>query len=62
MAGVDQLDEVKLDAIPVAFFKSTKGTQDRVLTDGEKAIILEAVNNALANPWNMTQSQYTVAP
>ena len=62
LAGVEQLDEVKLDAIPVAFFKSTKGTEDRVLTDMEKAIILEAVNNALANPLEMTQSQYTVAP
>lgn len=62
LAGVEQLDEVKLNAIPVAFFKSTKGTEDRVLTDMEKAIILEAVNNALANPLEMTQSQYTVAP
>ena len=62
LAGIDQLDEVKLDAIPVAFFKSTKGTEDRVLTDMEKAIILESVNNALANPLQVTQSQYTEAP
>jgi len=62
LAGVDQLEEVKLDAIPVAFFKSTTGTEDRVLTEMEKAIILESVNNALANPTEMTQSQYTVAP
>ena len=62
LAGIDQLDEVKLDTIPVAFFKSTTGTTDRVLTDMEKAIILESVNNALANPLQMTQSQYTVAP
>ena len=52
----------KLDTIPKAFFKSTTGTTDRVLTDMEKAIVLESVNNALANPLQMTQSQYTVAP
>lgn len=62
LAGIDHLEEVKLDAIPVAFFKSTKGTTDRVLTDLEKAIIVESVNNALANPLQVTQSQYTVAP
>ena len=63
LAGVEQLDEVKLDAIPMAFLKSTSDkTQDRVLTEAEKAIILESVNNALQNPLQMTQSQYTVAP
>ena len=62
LAGIDHLDEVKLDAIPVAFFKSTKGTTDRVLTDAEKAVILESVNNALADPLHMTQSVYTTAP
>ena len=62
LAGVDHLDEIALDTIPVAFFKSTTGTTDRVLTDMEKAIILESVNNALANPLQMTQSQYTTAP
>ena len=62
LAGVDHLDEIKLDAIPVAFFKSTKGTEDRVLTEMEKAIILEAVNNALKDPTHVTQSQYTTAP
>ena len=63
LAGIDHLDEVKLDAIPKAFLKSTADkTQDRVLTESEKAIILEAVNNALANPLQMTQSDYTTAP
>ena len=32
---------------------------DLVLTDMEKAVILESVNNALKNPLQMTQSQYT---
>lgn len=62
LTGVEQLDEIKLDAIPKNFFKSTVGTEDRVLTDAEKAIILESVNNALKAPLQMTQSQYTQAP
>lgn len=62
LTGVDSLNEIKLDAIPRNFFKSTVGTEDRVLTDGEKALILETVNNALANPLQMTQSQYTEVP
>ena len=63
LAGIDHLEEVKLDAIPMAFLKSTSDkTQDRVLTDAEKAIILESVNNALQTPLAVTQSQYTTAP
>ena len=63
LAGIDRLDEIKLDAIPKAFLKSTADkTVDYVLTDMEKAIILESVNNALADPLRMTQSQYTEAP
>ncbi len=60
--GIEQLQEVKMDTIPVAFFKSTQGSQDRVLTDAEKDLILESVNNALKTPFAMTQSQYTTAP
>ena len=63
LMGVEKLDAIKLDAIPKAFLKSTEDkTQDRVLTDAEKALILESVNNALANPLQMTRSQYTEAP
>ena len=63
LMGIEQLDEVKLDAIPKAFLKSTQDkTQDRVITDAEKLIILEAVNNTLKTPLQMTQSQYTEAP
>lgn len=61
LTGIEQLEEIKLDAIPKNFFKSTSGLEDRVLTDAEKAIILEAVNNALKAPLQMTQSQYTQA-
>lgn len=62
LAGVDQLEEIKLDAIPVNFFRTTSDAVDRALTDAEKAVILESVNNALAKPTEMTQSQYTEAP
>ena len=63
LMGIDHLDELKLDAIPMAFLKSTEDkTQDRVLTEAEKAVMLESINNALANPYQMTQSQYTEKP
>ena len=60
--GIQQLEEIKLDKIPMAFFKSMQGTEDYVLTESDKAIILESVNNALKNPFAVTQSQYTTAP
>ena len=60
--GIQQLEEIKLDKIPVAFFKSMQGAEDYVLTESDKAIILESVNNALKTPFAMTQSQYTTAP
>ena len=63
LAGIDQLQEIKLDAIPKAFLKSTQDkSQDRPLTEMEKAILLESVNNALKDPLKITQSQYTQAP
>lgn len=63
LTGLDQLDSVDLDAIPKAFLRSTADkTQDRVLTEAEKAIIIESVNNALKNPLELTQSLITTAP
>lgn len=63
LMGIEKLEQIRVDAIPKAFLKSTEDkTQDRPLTEAEKAIILESVNNALANPFQMTQSQYTTAP
>lgn len=62
LAGVEHLDDLKLDTVPKNFLKDDGWVTDRVLTDGEKAIILEAVNNALAKPFEMTPSQYTQAP
>ncbi len=63
LAGIDKLEEIKLDAVPKNFRKLDQDkNQDLVFTDSQKAIILESVNNALANPLQMTQSQYTEAP
>lgn len=33
-----------------------------VLTDADKAVIIEAVNNAMANPWEVTPSSYPEKP
>ena len=61
--GIEELTEIKVDAIPKAFLKSAEDkTQDRVLTEGEKAVIIEAVNNTIKTPLDITQSQYTVDP
>lgn len=63
LMGIEELSEIKLDAIPKQFLKSTADkTQDRVITEMEKKIILESVNNALKNPLTITPSQYTEAP
>ncbi len=62
LAGVEQLEELKLDAVPKIFLRTTVSVGDWVLTDEEKAIVLESVNNTLKNPLAMTQSQYTQAP
>lgn len=60
---IEELDEIKVTSIPRAFLKSTENRSiDLVLTDAQKAIILEAVNNTLKNPYQITQSQYTQAP
>ena len=63
LMGIEQLDAIHLDAIPKVFLKSTQDkTRDRPLTEAEKAVMLESINNALANPLQMTQSRYTEAP
>lgn len=63
LTGIEQLTEIKLNAIPRNLLNSIKlGVPEYVLTDSQKALILETVNNALKNPFQMTQSQYTEAP
>ena len=51
-----------MDTIPTKYFRSLTGLQDYVFSDAEKDLLIESVNNALAKPLEMTQSQYTVAP
>lgn len=62
LTGVQQLEEIKLDTVPKQFFKSIKSPVDWVLTEEEKALILETVNNTLKNPMQITPSQHTQAP
>lgn len=61
--GIEELKEVKVDVIPKSFLKSTADKSvDLQLTEGEKAVILEAVNNTIKNPLQITQSQITQDP
>ena len=61
--GIEELTEIKVDTIPKAFLKSTENkSMDLVVTDAEKAVIMEAVNNTIKNPLQITQSQLTQAP
>lgn len=63
LAGIEKLDAVKLDKVPKQFFKSIPaGSPDWVLTDHEKELLIESVNNALKNPLQMTQSKFTEKP
>ena len=62
LLGIEQLEDIKQDTIPVKYFRSNTGLTDVVLTEMEKNILIESVNNALKNPLQITQSQYTVAP
>jgi hypothetical protein len=63
LAGIEQLDAIKLEKVPKQFFKSIPaGMPDWVLTDHEKEMILESVNNALKNPLQVTQSKFTEKP
>lgn len=62
LMGIEHLDEIKLDTVPRHFFRRENGKPDWVLTDHEKELMLEAINNALANPLQMTQSKFTEKP
>ena len=62
LTGVEKLEEINLDVVPKKFFKSRVQVADWEITEDEKALIIETVNNALANPLQITQSRYTVAP
>ena len=62
LADVEQLEDIKLTTIPKNFLKTYTGAGDMTLTETEKAILIESVNNALKQPLQLTQSQYTHAP
>ena len=60
--GVEELTELKFTTIPKNFFRSKTDPVDYQLTEMEQKIVIESVNNALKNPLQITQSQYTTAP
>ncbi|MBR3979250.1 MAG: DUF4886 domain-containing protein [Oscillospiraceae bacterium] len=62
LANVEQLDDIKLTTIPKNFLKTYTGAGDMTLTETEKAILIESVNNALKQPLQQTQSQFAEAP
>lgn len=47
---------------PLEAISFTKVSDTLTLTDADKLVIIEAVNNALANPYEITQSAYAAAP
>ena len=59
---MEELTELKFTTIPKNFFRSTTSPVDYNLTEMEQKIVIESVNNALKNPLQITQSQYTEAP
>lgn len=62
LAGIEELTELKFTTIPKNFFRSRTDAVDYQLTEMEQKIVIESVNNALKNPLEQTQSQYTTAP
>ena len=62
LTGVTELKEIKLNEVPVAFFHTTKSPLPWKLSDHEKELILESVNNTLKTPLQMTQSKFTEKP
>ena len=56
------LDTIALTAVPSRLTKSYDMPMDMTLTEGEKLVVAEAVKNAIANPFVVTQSQYTTEP
>lgn len=59
-----EFEGISVDRIPAAlrYFSADRKEGDLVLTAEQKAILEEAVKNALENPFTVTQSQYTTAP
>lgn len=56
------LDTIALESVPSKLLKSYELMGDMPITEGERLVIAEAVKNAIANPFEVTQSQYTTDP
>ena len=56
------LDTIALEMVPLKLLKSTDVMSDLYLTEGQRLVIAESVKNAIANPFMVTQSQYTTEP
>lgn len=56
------LDTIALESVPSYLLKSYELMGDMPITEGERLVIAEAVKNAIANPFTVTQSQYTTEP
>ena len=55
-----EVTELEMDTVPGFLrFNAADQTTDLVLSDAQKNIVLESVRNALANPYEVTQSVYT---
>ena len=62
LTGIEKLEEIKMDVIPKAFVRTSEVSGDRPLSESDKELMLECINNALANPTQITESQYKQAP
>ena len=56
------LDTIALNEVPSKLLKSTEVMGNLTLTEGQRLVIAESVKNAIANPYTVTQSQYTTEP
>lgn len=56
------LDTIALKEVPSKLLKSTEVMGNLYLTEGQRLVIAESVKNAIANPYTVTQSQYTTEP
>ena len=56
------LDTIALESVPSKLCKSYELMGDMPITEGQRLVIAEAVKNAIANPYTVTQSQYTTEP
>ena len=56
------LDTIALQEVPSKLLKTNEVMGNMYLTEGQRLVIAEAVKNAVANPFAVTDSQYTTDP